>query len=316
MTDSYLQIIKSIECASDIAVYCHTNPDGDTLCSGLALYTALKNMGKNASIYCDCAVPSKFFCLHGARDISFPQKRGHELAISVDCASVDRLGQCMKSYLSAKERIAIDHHKTYSKFADLCAVELCAACTQIIYKLLRHMNLVDAEVAKLLFSGIVTDSGCFAFSSVDGETHMIACELLEYEFDASQVIYDVYSSIELKKFKLKSRVLPRARFFENNQIAVILFSKKDFEATDTDISCTEGVITELINIRDVKVAYALAEAGANSYKVSIRTKAEVDASDIAMSFGGGGHSRAAGCRVNGYLEDVVDKIIKLAKDRI
>lgn len=316
MADIYSQIIKAVNKASDIAVYCHTNPDCDTLGSALALYAALKKAGKQASIYCDCSVPAKYECLYGSENISFPTKGSHELAISVDCASIDRLGQCMKSYLSAKDQIAIDHHKSFARFAETCLVEISAACAQIVYKLLKQMKAIDNDIASLLFAGIVTDSGCFAFSSVTEETHQIACELLEYDFDASQVIYDVYNSTDINKFNLKRRVLSKVRFFEDNQIAVIVFGKEDFEATNTDISCTEGIITELIEIRDVKVAYSLAEAGTKNYKLSIRTKACVDATDIAMTMGGGGHSRAAGCRINGYLEDVIEKIVKLAKDRI
>ncbi len=316
MTDIYAQIIKMIGKANDIAVYCHTNPDGDTLGSALALYASLKKSGKNASIYCDCPVPSKYNCLYLSEDISFPSKGVHDLAISVDCASIDRLGQCMKSYLSAKEQIAIDHHKTFARFADTCLVEICAACAQIVYKLIKQLKNLDGNIASLLYSGIVTDSGCFAYSSVTQETHKIACELLSYDFDAAKVVYDVYTGTELAKFKLKTRVLSKVRFFEDNRIAVILFTKEDFDETQTDISCTEGIIAELIAINDVKVAYSLAEAGARSYKLSIRTKAPVDASDIAMTMGGGGHNRAAGCRINGFAEDVIEKIVKAAKDRI
>ncbi|MDE5601350.1 MAG: bifunctional oligoribonuclease/PAP phosphatase NrnA [Clostridia bacterium] len=316
MTDVYSQIIKSINRANDIAIYCHTNPDGDTLCGALALHTALKNAGKEAVIYCDCPVPSKFSGLYGVENITFPQKGVHELAISVDCASVDRLGQCVKSYLSAKEQIAIDHHKTFVKFAEICLVEICAACSQIMYKFIKQYGKLDENIASLLFAGIVTDSGCFAFSSVREETHQIACDLLRYKFNAPDIIYDVYSSTELKKFKLKSKVLTKTRFFNDNQIAVIVFTQRDFNSTGADISCTEGIITELINIKDVKVAYALAETGTHNYKLSIRTKAMVDASDIATTMGGGGHTRAAGCRINGYLEDVIEKIVKLANDRL
>jgi len=99
--ERYSQIIKKINRADDVAVYCHTNPDGDTLSSALALYSALKKQGKKVNIYCDMPVPSKYLCLHNSENIAFPSKGVHELAISVDCAGIDRLGQCMKSYLSA-----------------------------------------------------------------------------------------------------------------------------------------------------------------------------------------------------------------------
>ena len=318
MTDElFSKIIREINRADSIAVYCHTNPDGDTLSSSLALYTALKKQGKNVRIYCDTVIPAKFACLHNSADISFPSKGVHDLSISVDCASIDRLGQCMKSFTSSKSQIAIDHHKSFTRFAELYYVDGdAAACAQIMYKLLKQMNAVDKEIAELLFAGIVTDSGCFAYSSVTKETHSIVCELLDYNISGSDIIFDVFRSTEKNKVQLKCKVLGNARYFENNRIALIVFTKEDFEATNTSTSDTEGIIAELIAIRDVQVAYALAEVGARSYKLSIRTKASVDASDIAMTMGGGGHSAAAGCRVNGYLEDVIEKIVKLAKDRL
>lgn len=318
MDERYAQVAKNLNKAKDIAIYCHTNPDGDTLSSSLALYCALKNLGKQVSIYCDGPVPTKFHCLSGYENIVFPHKGVHELAVSVDCASIDRLGQCMKSFLSAKTQIAIDHHMSFARFAELCLVDAqAAACAQIIYKLIKQMKAVDDQIAKLLFAGIVTDSGCFAYSSVTKETHQIACELLDYDFDGSDVIYDVFRSSDLNKFNLKCRVLEKIKFYSDNQIAIIVFNKDDFEATGTDTSYTEGIIAEVIAIEDVKVAYSLAEVGSKSYKVSIRTKDKlVDAADIAMNMGGGGHKAAAGCRVNGYLEDIIEKLLKYASDRL
>lgn len=315
--DRYSLIIRMINRANDVAVYCHTNPDGDTLSSALALYTALKKQGKQVSIYCDMQVPDKYRVLTNSSEIEFPHKGTHELAIAVDCAGIDRLGQCMRSFLSSKAQIAIDHHKSFARFAEICLVDgEAAACAQIMYRLLKQMKAIDVDVAGLLFAGIVTDSGCFAYSSVTEETHVIASELLSYGIGGSDIIYDVFRSTDLNKFRLKCRVLDKAKFFEDGKIAIISFTKNDFEATGTDTADTEGIISELIAIRDVQVAYALAEVGERSFKLSIRTKSAVDASEIAMTMGGGGHSAAAGCRINGYFEDVVEKIVKLAKDRL
>ncbi len=317
MNEIINDIIKKINKANDIAVYCHTNPDGDALGSMLALYIALKNKGKTVSAYCDTPVPQKYKCLYASEDITFPQKRIHELAISVDCSDLDRLGQCMKSYLSARTQIAIDHHKSFARFAETCYVDgNAAACAQLIFKLLKSYKAIDKNIAQLLFSGIVTDSGCFAYSSVTQETHTIACELLEYGFDAADCIYKVFRSTSLNRFELKTRVLSKTRFFEDGKIAIIVFSKEDFDVTSTDTQDTEGIISELIDIDTVKIAYALSEVGLRSYKLSIRTKDPLDAADCANVFGGGGHKNAAGCRINGYLEDIIEKLIKIARDRM
>lgn len=217
----------------------------------------------------------------------------------------------------ANSQIAIDHHASFKRFADLSYVEKDAcACAQIIYKLLKEMKLLDKTIAKLLFGGIVTDSGCFAFSSVSCETHEFAADLMSYGFDASDVIFNVYRKTTKERFELKSRVLAKAKFFNDDQIGFLTFSKEDFEKTHTSTADTEGIVNELIDIDKVKVAIAISEVGDKNFKVSIRSKEPIDASEIAGAFGGGGHKRAAGCRANGYLEDVIDRLKKLASDRI
>ncbi len=317
MADLMGEIIKKINRANDIALYCHTNPDGDALGSMLALYHALKKKGKQVCAYCDTPVPQKYQYLYGAEDIQFPQKRTHELAISLDSSDLDRLGQCMKSYLSARYQIAIDHHKSFARFADLCLVDAnAAACAQIVFKLIKEMKLLDDQIAKLIFTGIVTDSGCFAFSSVTKQTHQIACELMDYNFDKAQAIYDAYRSTTHNRFMLKARVLAKAKFFCDQQIGLIVFSNEDFVATNTSSEHTEGIIAEIIDIDSVKVGYAISQVGDKNFKLSIRTKDCVDSAEIASLYGGGGHRNAAGCRINGYLEDIIERLVKIASDRI
>lgn len=312
--DVFPQIIAAIDRANDIALYCHTNPDGDALGSMLAIYSALSGMGKTVCAYCDSAVPDKYRHLIGCDAVSFPEKTVHEVAICVDCADMDRLGACKKSYLSAKERIAIDHHGTFTAFGRINFADAkAAACAEIIYILLDKMGLVGRDEATLLFGAIVTDSGCFAFSNTTKRTHMIACELLDKGIDASDIIYNTYRKIGYNKFRLKNAVLADAKFFEEGRIAVIIFTKDDFEATDTGSADTEGIISELVDIDTVQIAFSLAEVGERSYKVSIRSKGSVNSATVASTFGGGGHVNAAGCRISGYVEDIVDRLVFLAK---
>lgn len=311
------EIEKQINRATDIALFSHTSPDCDTLSSVLAMYVALKNKGKNVTAYCDCVVPERLKCLYASENVIFPQKRVHEVAISLDVSDLDRLGQSMKCYLSAKKQIAIDHHKSFKRFASLCYVDdNASACAEIVYQILKDMKAIDDTVAKLLFSGLVTDTGCFAYSSVTKRTHEFACDLLDYNFDAGQVIYDVFNGKSVEKFKLETRVLSKTKFYSDGQIAIATVFEDDLKQTGARADDTIGVINGIMDVDGVKVAYALLQVGERSFKLSIRTKGNIDASEIAMTFGGGGHRNASGCRVNGYYEDVVEKLIKLANDRI
>lgn len=311
------EIEKQLSSANDIALFCHTNPDCDALGSMLALYLALKKKDKSVSVYCDTPVPERLKVLEGAEFITFPEKRVHELAVCLDCSDLDRLGQCMKSFLSAKKQIAIDHHVSFKRFAPLCLVDSDAgACAEIVYELLKDMKALDECIAKLLFAAIVTDTGCFSQYNCTAKSMEIAVELQKFGFDAQQIVYQVYKSTSIERFKLKNLALSRAKFYENGKIALIYVSSKDLTDTGACTEDAEGIISSLLDVESVKVAYSLLQASERSYKLSIRTKDGVDAYDIANVFGGGGHKFAAGCRINGYFEDIVEKLVRLASDRL
>lgn len=317
MTDKLNEIKSALENAREIAVYCHTNPDGDTIACALSLFHALTKVGKTVTLYCDSEIPAKYAFLNGADKFELPKKGVHELGIALDCSDLDRLGGAAKSFLSCKSTLAVDHHKSHSPFASVYHVEADAsACSEIMFRLLDGMNAVDNVTAEILFAGIVADSGCFQYPSTTRNTHKIACALLKYDFDASDVIYRVHRKISRNVFALKMRVLSKCRFFEDGKIAIITFLTSDFESTGTETSDTEGIISSAIDVDGVEVAFAVSEVKDKNFKVSVRTKNYVDASDVAGEFGGGGHEKAAGCRLNGYYEDVVDKLVKTARDRL
>lgn len=311
------EIAKKLNKASTVAIYCHTNPDGDTLGCALALRYALINKGKRADVFCEDALPDKYQRLRGGEFVKFPDKTSHDVALAVDCSDIERLGACMKSFLSAREQIAIDHHKSHKRFADITAVDAkAAACAEIVFKLLKQMKAIGNETAELLFGAIITDTGCFSYSSTTEETHAIACELLKYDFNSSDVIYNLHKRTPENVFRLKNRVLSKCKFFSGGKIGMIIFHEEDFLQTGTKSSDTEGIITSVIDVDTVEIAFAISEVNDKNFKVSIRTKEKVDASDCASVFGGGGHKNAAGCRLNGFLEDVVDKLLKAANDRL
>lgn len=311
------EIAKQISRASDIALYAHTNPDGDALGSMLALYVLLKNKGKNVVCYCDTPVPDKYKCMYMSDCITFPEKRVHELAVSVDSGDLDRLGQCMKSFLAAKSTIAIDHHASFRRFAGLCYVDSSAsACAEIVFDLAKELKGIDDHVAELLFSGIVTDSCCFTLPNTTKRTHEIACELMSYNFDAQKTICDVFRSSTLPHFKLKAIAMSKAQFFNDNRIGVIAITLQDFEKASASQLDSEGIVNELLDVNSVQVAFCLSQVAKHNFKMSIRTKGDANAIEIANEFGGGGHKNAAGCRANGYMEDVIEKLVRLASNQL
>ena len=315
--EQFNRISQEITNAGSISIYTHQNPDCDTLSCALALRLALLSLGKGVDVYSVDPVPNTLCVLNGADAVKLPEKKVHDLSIAVDCDGLDRLGNAMKSFLASKSKIAIDHHKTHKKFADISLVDIeVSACAEIVYRLLKHLNLITKDIAELLFAGIVTDSGCFQFPSATASTHSVASELMSYGINSGKIIYDVFKKSTKNKFMLENVVLSKCKFFNDDQIAIITYTEKDFKDTSTALTDTLGTIVKVIDIDTVKVAFAISEAAPRSYKIMIRTKEDIDASDIAREFGGGGHVRASGCRLNGYYEDIVDKLLKVARDRL
>lgn len=315
--EQFNRFAKEIAEAKSISIYTHLNPDCDTLSCALALKFALSSLGKSVDVYSVDPVPNTLCVLNGAESIILPEKKVHDISIAVDCDSLERIGNGMRSFLSSKVKISIDHHKTHKKFADLSLVDInVSACAEVVYRLLKHMELITKDIAELLFAGIITDSGCFQFPSATATTHAIASELMSYGIDAGKIIYNVFKKTSKNKFLLENIVLSKCKFFDENKIAVITFTENDFKQTETTMTDTLGTIVKVIDIDSVKIAYAISEAAPKSYKIMIRTKEPVDASDIAREFGGGGHVRASGCRLNGYYEDILEKLLKVARDRL
>lgn len=313
--------IEFIDKAKTIALICHANPDGDTICSALALAVSLEKLGKTAEVFCDDNLPVKLSFLPFSNKVNTGTLKKHDLAIAVDCSDAERFNYVGKYFNKADARLVVDHHKTNAKFADYTLCDSNASATaELIYWILKklekqkNISLFDQQIATLIFSGIVTDSGCFSFSNTTSETLMIASELKKFDFEADIVIYNLIKAKNVNQFRLKNKVLNNAKFFDDNQIGIITFFGNDFSETGTSSEDTEGVIIDLINVNSVKIAFSVAEVYDKYFRVSIRTKDNLDASQIASTFGGGGHVKAAGCRLSGYYEDIVEKLLKAARD--
>lgn len=317
MKNNYAKIIETLESAREIAVFCHTSPDGDTIACALAFYRALTPLGKTVHLFSEDPIPEKYHFLEGSELFGKADKKHYELALAVDCSDADRMGGGKRAFLASPKRIAIDHHKSHTPFAHISQVESdAAACAEIVCRILRQAGWVTDSVAEALFVGVVADTGCFQFSSTTAESHRIAAFLMEYDIDAPQLVYKTFRRMPERVFNLKKRVLSACRFFDEGKISLITFRQTDFDETGTTSADTDGIIDAALEVAGVEVAFSVSEVADKNFKISVRTKDYVDASDLAATFGGGGHARAAGCRLNGFYEDIVDKLLKAARDRL
>lgn len=309
--------------AQSVAVVCHINPDGDAISSMLALGAALTKMGKTVAMFCDNSVPKKLQILRNFAKINTSDEKKFDLAIAVDCSDEGRLGISFKYFKHAKNTLTIDHHKTQSQFSDftLC-VPQAAATAEIMYEVLRffeektRVTVIDDLIAEYLYAGMITDTGSFRFNNVTENTFRVAADIKKFKFDAAALTTALVYAKTPEVFRLMARVLSKAAFYMDGTVGVLTFKKEDFTATGTTSVDTEGIINELTVIDGVRVSIAITEEFERSFKVSVRSTPPIDSSKITATFGGGGHASAAGCRLNGYYEDVLEKLLKAVGDNL
>lgn len=314
--NNFQDLFKEIKYANTIMLVCHKAPDGDAFGATTALYKALKNLNKTVEIYCEKPYNAKLSFIPNSECFSNEKLiNKYDLAISLDCADISRIGEWEKLYQTAKRTVCIDHHESNPRFADYNYVSPKSSATcELLYEILEQLDseqkCIDSEVAFSLYCGIITDSGDFKNTCTTDKTEEIAYKIRKkFNIDSKKIVYHFMDEIEHNVFLLKTRVLNKAIFNEEKTVGIICFTNEDFEKTGTDNTCTEGIINDIKNIRGIRVAAAITQIGEENYKISLRSHKDYPIVNLAIQKGGGGHDCAAGYRENGYQLDVIDQVM-------
>jgi len=307
------QILEEINQAKSIVILTHENPDGDAMGSSLAMYQALKSYGKDV----DVVIPeySKTFeFLPGSDQIKKEGKESYDLAIALDCATIKMLNGFAKYFEDAKMRVSIDHHSTNSMFADLNFVNPEApACAQILIVVLNYFKMeITKEIGTCILAGIITDTGGFKYSGVNAETFEFVSWLLEKGVNVSTVYRKVLQTKTKSSFELARIAANRLEFFYDGKVAFTYISQEDEKSVNAEIGDHEGIAETGRDIEGVEVSIFIRETE-KGFKVSTRSNDYVDVSDMCLIFGGGGHPRAAGCTMQGTVEEVKEKLLARVK---
>ncbi len=317
--NSLKEIAKKVLDSSTIIIASHKNPDGDTIGSNFALAEILNLNGKKVISYCEHKVPEDFKFLlneniiftHKIEDIS---KDKYDLFIAVDASDIKRFSEFETLKSVSKIIINIDHHRTNEFFGDYNYVDLKASATaEIIYYLIKVMNYdITLNVAKSLYTGIITDTGSFRYSNTTPRTFKIVSELMEYGINAWDIAEKIYENIPFKRIKLLSEALQTLYLTSNDKIAVMCINKEILKKYNATYEDTDGFVNYGRSIKGVELSIFIREED-EGCKLSFRSKGNVDASNLAKFFGGGGHFNAAGAFVPLHLNDVIKKVNEIIK---
>ena len=242
----------------------------------------------------------------------------YDLLVTVDTGDLQQLGRFYEENTELFHKlplINIDHHASNSEFGTINHIDITAsATTEMLLPMIQRLEmqtgqtLMDADIATLLLAGIITDTGSFQHSNTTPKAFSVAADLLDYGARQQEIIKNVYKTKSLNMLKLWGQVLSKIQFAKDYRFVWSTVSQKDLEETGADLDDIGAIIDELLNnAPGAEVVALIKEKKPGLMSCSLRTTTnEVDASAIAGLFGGGGHKRAAGCRVKGVdFEDGV-----------
>lgn len=308
-------IKQKIEKANSIVLLTHEMPDGDAVGSTIAMYIALKRLGKNVDMIIENC-PRTYDFLPFRNEIKEEGSREkYDLTIALDCSDIKRLNGFSNYFETAKDRIVIDHHGSNTMFGDINFVNpVSPACCQILVLVLEYLGVeIDKEIGTCILAGIITDTGGFKYEAVTAETFELVAQLINKGINVSNVYKKVLQMISRSSFELRKIAMNRLEFLEEGKISFTYITKKDEETWNAVTGEHEGIVEMARDIEGVEVAIFLREAE-NGYKASLRSNNYVNVSDICLMLGGGGHPKAAGANLPFPLEQAKEKIVEQIKN--
>jgi phosphoesterase RecJ-like protein len=311
MIKLYDEVAKVIKENRTFLIASHISPDGDAIGSTLALGIALKKIGKEIVMFNRDGVPSNLMFLAGADKFTknIPDTK-FDAAILVDCAAPDRAGQTFEEAVVTGPKIAIDHHRIEEKDVDISCIDETAASTgDVVLRILNRMNLpITADIAMCIYCTLVVDTGFFRYSNTTEAVLRVAADMVSLGADPWTVARNLEESYPVARFFLLARALASLKTAYDGRYAHMDITQQMIAETGAGIEMSDEFAGIPRSINSVMVSALFREISAGKIKVSLRSKEDIDVSDIAKRFGGGGHSHAAGCSITGTLQEAKDKI--------
>ncbi len=308
-----LKINEIIGDAEKIGIAGHIRPDGDCIGSCMSLYNYLKKNRPDLDVTVHLEfVDPKFGIIKNIDDIdlSDPDDTEYELFIALDTASVDRLGKHAKYFENAKRTFCIDHHKSNLGYADenIVVPDASSAC-EVLFDLL-DVDMFDETIAAPMYMGIASDSGVFRFQNTKPRTLRIAAKMMEFGINHNEILEETFYKKSYNQMMITAKIQSNTVLKLDGQVIYGYCTKELMDRYELTTNDLDAVIASIRNVSGVEVAMFAYQIEDNKYKVSLRSKDDVDVSKIAVTFGGGGHKRAAGFDIEGDKDTVIETVLK------
>ncbi len=293
-----------------IVVTSHMRPDGDAVGSSLALAWALRELGTDARVGHRDRPPLQFADFPGIADVEVGDTvpAGTDAVVVLECGDLARTGL---TGFDALPVINIDHHPGNTGYGDVHWFDRTyAACGEMVFEIIAELGVpLTADMATHVFMAVVTDTGSFRYPGVSPRTFTICARLLEAGADPVSTARRLFDSHTLGRLRLQGDVLRTLEVDASGRLAMLTLTDATLAASGGAADETDGLINLPLGVRAIQAAVFFKEAEGGHWRVSLRSKGDIDVGRVARGFGGGGHKNASGCTLQGPLGDVRARIL-------
>jgi len=297
------EIVDAIRARQRFVLSSHARPDGDSIGSQLAMTYALRALGKEVAVVNADAAPPPLMQFPGVPEITVaPAVDGtYDAAIIMECSDLARTGV---SGLDRSFVINIDHHPGNTGYGQINWFDsTAAACGEMVFDLIRALGVpLSRDIATHIYLAILTDTGSFHYSSISPRTFDICREALEAGVDPVLVARNVYDSNNMGRLKLFGAVLSEMQIDQTGRIAIVYLDHAMARDAGGTYEDTEGLINLPLTVKEIQAVVFFKQVEGDEYRVSLRSKGDIDIGGVAKEFGGGGHKNASGCTVTGAID--------------
>jgi phosphoesterase RecJ-like protein len=295
----------------------HARPDGDSIGSQMAMAYALKALGKQVTIVNKDPAPAPIMAFPGVTEIAIADRVSGDFdaAIIMECGDLSRPGVAgLDQYFV----INIDHHPGNTSYGQINWFdEKAAACGEMVFDLIQALGVpLTQEIAVHVYLAIMTDTGSFHYSSISPKTFDICRQTLEAGVDPVVVARNIYDTNNMGRLKLFGAVLSAMRIDSSGQIAICYLDRAMASAAGGTYEDTEGLVNLPLSVKEILAVVFFKRGDGEDYRVSIRSKGNIDIGGVAKQYGGGGHKNASGCGATGPFETLQAEFVAKIQDAI
>lgn len=311
------QVVELIENKQKFGITTHIKPDGDGVGSSLGLCWLLRSLGKQAEVVVRGDIPPAYRSLPGASDIRDVEKidTEYDAVFVIECSDLERPGI---AGLDREFTVNIDHHATSEHFGTVNWIDSTASAVgEMIYNLVKAIGgRVTKEIAECVYMALVTDTGSFHFSNTTDRTLKVASELIKAGAKPAEISEAVYNNYPWSRIELMRQVISTVRRDASGKVAFMRQTLKMREEAGAIDGDNNGFVNIPLAARDILATVYMREVGDNVYRVSLRSKGDINVARVAEQFGGGGHRNAAGLTVEGDWDEKEQEIVASVRQAV